>query len=867
MSLLDDILLWAQNDLKPWQSDAVRRLFQNEALSDSDFADVYALLKLGHGMPDDKGRLPKQLSLEDIPDSSARAASVVLLAIRDLKNVNLVADGQTLPFSPIGLTIIYGANASGKSGYSRVLKRACRARGAQEKVLPNANLDMSAQGVPQAVLDIQDGVEQSSLLWKDTEPGLSLLSGISVFDSHCARAYLDDEQDVAYAPYGLDVVENLAQLVLPKLSQMLEQDLKLTEVDFSVFDDLRGLTKVSQAIAELPKGGGAALIIGLGTLTDADTTRLSDLQRTLNETDPEAKAKTIELTVKRVLSLVQKISDVIAAVDDSVLVALRKLDDETEAALKAQRIVAIDFRAGKDPLAGTGEQAWRMLIEAARRFSAEAAYPTESFPVTRKDAKCVLCQQPLSEEASFRMVRFWDLIRNDVGKLAAAKTEERMQRQLLLTRTSVNIGLDSALEEELAQYQITPAEGVPTFQQRLENRLDWLRQALEKHEWQNPPGVDGNPSETLQSLANGLLLQAKAFRGAADPDQRRMLESEHSELSARARLSSQLKQVLDAVQKHELHQRLFECKDDLRTRPISDKSKELTQKVVSGELRNALNNELSKLGVSRLRMILKDRAVAGKTWYKLVLDLPVVSNINSILSEGEQRGVAIASFLAELSLADHHGGIVFDDPVSSLDHHSRQKVAKRLVEEAAKRQVIVFTHDTVFLGELLEVIIASGVPYMVHHLEWEGDRPGVVREGLPWHHQSWRERIDSLRKLQKRLEKGWPMYPSAADEVGMRTAYSYLRSTIERVVEDQVFAGVVKRYRDWVKVDQLKHVVGFCDDECSEIERLNKKCSDVTEAHDAPSARNKAVPEPKDLARDIADLEELTEKIRARRKK
>ena len=85
--------------------------------------------------------------------------------------------------------------------------------------------------------------------------------------------------------------------------------------------------------------------------------------------------------------------------------------------------------------------------------------------------------------------------------------------------------------------------------------------------------------------------------------------------------------------------------------------------------------------------------------HKLVLDLPVTKKLDEILSEGEQRAIALGSFLAEMHLANHLGGIVFDDPVSSLDHYRRKDVARRLVDEAKIRQVIILTHDTVFLGE------------------------------------------------------------------------------------------------------------------------------------------------------------------------
>ena len=105
MSILQEILSWSQA-LPAWQSDAIGRLFAKEALSDADLDDLFALLKVEHGIPDPKGRTSNKLSAEQIPAPALPNTHVRLLALKNLRHVNRIADNQRLGFSPGGLTVI-----------------------------------------------------------------------------------------------------------------------------------------------------------------------------------------------------------------------------------------------------------------------------------------------------------------------------------------------------------------------------------------------------------------------------------------------------------------------------------------------------------------------------------------------------------------------------------------------------------------------------------------------------------------------------------------------------------------------------------------------------------------------------------------
>ena len=146
MSILQEILGWTQG-LSPWQSDAVARLLAKPTLTTEDLDDLYALLKVAHGITDPKDRKPKPLTADQIPAPVKVTTHVELRAMKNLRHVNAIADNQHLPFSAAGMTVIYGDNGSGKSGYSRVLKRACRTRDQMEAIHPNAHLPTGKAGM------------------------------------------------------------------------------------------------------------------------------------------------------------------------------------------------------------------------------------------------------------------------------------------------------------------------------------------------------------------------------------------------------------------------------------------------------------------------------------------------------------------------------------------------------------------------------------------------------------------------------------------------------------------------------------------------------------------------------------------------
>ena len=866
MALIDEILKWSEERLPPWQRDAARRLFQQgTGLSADDYAELYALLKAAHGLPNPLELTPEPLKTTHLPMVLKSSEKVVLKAIRDLVHVNRIAPGQRLDFALSGMTVIYGGNGSGKSGYVRVMKRACRARDQTEKVHPDANDPVAQSCEPKAVLDIEIHGTCKLVHWTSKGDAPDELASISVFDSHCARAYLTAEQDVAYLPYGLDVVENLANKVLPEMTRYLNEEITTINIDCQPFRHLVGETEVGRLVQALSEITSPDKVKALGTLSEIEIAQIKEIDRALAEPDPAKKAKEHRLSAIRLKNLAERIETALSWVSDAAIEKLKKITDVTVTANQAEKQAAEALQSGELLLPGTGEPVWKALFDAAYKFSTEVAYPEHTFPHTTAEAKCLLCQQPLND-AGERLKRFEKYIKNDVANAAAEQRQKLEATKAKIERANLSVGFDDSLAEEFSQLDNAVASIINVFEKNIEARRIWMLQNLSSYAWAEVPVLGENPRKRLRNLAAHQFKLARIFTRAVNEVKKKSLIDKREELRARLNLSACLDAVLALIDRFKMRQALKACEQDLKTRPISEKSKEFAGVAVTVALKNALDEEFKSLGIGHIQTKLKERNDKGKIKHQLLLDLPTTNKLEQILSEGEQRAIALGSFLAELKLANHSGGIVLDDPVSSLDHKRRGKVARRLASESKQRQVLVFTHDVVFLHQLRDECDKLNIPPSFCFLEANSGFFGNVSEGLPWDHKSYKERIDSLEKAQKRFEKlPWPIDPPEVLAREIIQQYSFLRATIERVVQDVVLNGTVQRFRDYIEIKNLGNVVGLEKSEVDEIFRLYQRCHNLIEAHDPSSAKNESPPTPDELKQDIADLKNLIQHIKDRR--
>jgi len=866
MTVLQDILQWSQEKKRAaWQRDALRRLVVGSAITQQDVGELVQIVLMNHGF---QAEGPKSVPLAstDLPSQDAATEATRLLRLYETAHVNALVEGQTIAFGETGLTVIYGDNGAGKSGYARILRRACRARAHGQSILPNVFAPAEAADA-EAKIQYKQGDSVDTLHWRDDKDSEAMLSAVSFFDAECASVYVVGANDLAYMPFGLDLLPELVDVCQAVRSELerIEAKVENSRPTTLVCPQTLEGTAVHTELEALDRSSTRDRYAELADMSERGVARLAELTRILAE-DPLVAAAELETKLQRIRALHGILSRTQAALSEKAVDALRSSLSEFLETRKAS-IVASEEAFSGQPLEHVGSETWRRLWDAARRYS-EKVYPTEVFPFLGADSRCVLCQQPLSAEAAERMQGFERFIQEDAQEAAGkakVKLEQRWQdvekgdfrttnyrdglKDLLLLDKKLSADVCKCLVIALRRYRS-------------------IAQAKNSECWKAPNALGNAPLDELSTLIETMRVKAKELQASSHDDERKSLKQEYKELKAREWLQRVLDDVdLEIVQLKKLD-KLGKAIAETQTNSITNLSTKLTNKYVTTALCERFADEMTALGASYLQVGL--HPVGGKYGQqrlRITLNgaLPNAETPR-VLSEGEFRCIALAGFLAELATEASGSALVFDDPVSSLDHNWRRLVAERLVQEASTRQAIIFTHDLVFLLDIQELCEKAATDLKLWHLQRTAEGAGVCFEGLPWGGMRTKKRIGVLRDLLNRAKRVYEEKERGnAYELMATEIYGRLRETWERAVEEVLLGGAVMRFQRGVQTKQLRKLDDICETDLEIVDEGMTKSSRFLLGHDESAYANEPIPNPDELKEDIEELANWVAEIRRRR--
>ena len=537
MNVLQEILEWSE-DRPAWQSDALRRLVVNGELSDDDIRDLAEICKAAHGLADQHPIKP--LARTHVPNKRGATPPVSLVSIFHHQGVNALAERQTLKFGP-KLTVVYGGNAAGKTGYIRILKSACRARG-QERILGNV-VSGAMPPTPAVAIKYRVGAEDDPSEWAG-QGANEFISRVSVFDAHCAAVYLTEKTDVAFRPFGLDLFDQLVRACKAIRVRLEREQQSLAANSLtSLQQRLPEGTAVAELLSNITSLTKPETVQNLAHLTAEEESRLALVERSLLDlqaSDPSRLKRQLARRAERVEALRLHFEAVETALSsEAVDSALNARADYRQKSATANKLRKDAFQ--ERMLAGTGSETWTALWEAARQFSQESAYSDQPFPVVEDGARCVLCQQDLDHASRHRFERFEAFV--------ASTTEDELRRiretaaQLQRTFTDLKVSTES-IRETIEDIRIDSAEVADALATALETAEERRRAIVVALSEDRDLAADCPALGSVQREVNALGLQiaerTETLRTPTLVEKRGLLTAEARELRARKQLAQHL---------------------------------------------------------------------------------------------------------------------------------------------------------------------------------------------------------------------------------------------------------------------------------------------------------------------------------------
>ncbi|MFT4275712.1 MAG: AAA family ATPase [Rhodopseudomonas sp.] len=858
---LADILRWSV-DLPAWQRDALRRLCGQSKLESADITALVAICKgVDTGSP---------LDANHVRDPAASHAVVSLGALHGLSHVNALAPGERLSFGKSGLTVIYGDNGAGKSGYARVLKQLCRARSPKgDAILPN--IYAAGSGIPAASIDFFIGAQKRSASWTQGSPPDAMLSAVSVFDSRTANVHVENTNDLAYTPLPLRILAGLAQACQDVKATLAAEVKALQDQTPAVLSkpECKPETIVGKLISALSGKTKPEAVEKLAGLSAEEETRLQTLNTDLASA-PARTVRQLQGQEARIKSAIEQLDRLIAAATEESRAALRAAHAQHATARSAAVAASANLFAD-EPLPDIGSDVWKALWEAARDYSRASAYPDRPFPVTETGAHCVLCQQPLSEEASKRLSGFEAFVQDESKRreqeAATAYAEKLDEISAHAISMKDLMAIVATIRDDVGQEEAANVLRCQILQSAWRLRAILRTHGLAVLSDLPPPGdISLDP---LRAAINGIATRIDDLQSEANSRQRAALVAERDGLADRKWLGVVNADVLAQIDRLKVIEAVEKASKDTATNKITTQSARIAQALVTNRLRGRFAIEVDKLGVAGLAIELQQaKTTAGVPFFQVRLINKPSEPVGKVLSEGEHRCVALAAFLAELSTIDAQSAIVFDDPVSSLDHLHRDRVAVRLAEAGQTRQVIVFTHDMAFLLLLDEACRATkdreATPVAYRLISRGTENAGYCHQDPPANVMPIDKVIDGMKAHLGNVK----IHHERGDQAKwLREVTSFqdqLRTTWERAVEE-IVGPVIRRLSRKVDTTGLIKLTVLTDVDCTAMREAFGRCSALL--HSQPGEINLRLPAPSVIEGEIDVLEKWIADIRSRQEK
>ena len=840
------------SDRPQWLQIAASRLCQKSTLSETDISEFATLCR-----KEADGELPKtngSFTLSGFSESTVN--SLRLCSISDIEGVNALAPRKPLLFGEGNITIIYGSNGSGKSGYVRLLKHIC---GAREMGTLHPNVYKSGPTSQKACIAYKrDGISKTyTWLGQGICPELD---NVDIYDTSYGKVFVDSDDELRYEPPILLFLSSLIN-ICEKVAVVLDGESSRYQSRKPSIPADKKMTPEGIWYENISAKTNSKDIDKYCTFRNYDETEIQKLQQHLTEKAPAEKANQLRGKKKYVDNLILDATKYLKQLSTDNI--KRIISAKTNADLKK---TAADMAAEKVfsgcELEGIGSDVWKELWEAARNYSVSVAYKVFEYPNVTARARCVLCHQTLTQETKERLLSFENYVKGEMQK-AAKEAESAYQVALktieeLPTQENLLVRIDAAgiTSDEFATQ-------VKAFFAELQSRKDQISQ-IDLNETITKSLSLPKWIEEATTFSKSLGEEATRYDEDAKNDNREDDKKKLNSLQARMWLSEQREAINEEVAQLKLITQISVAKKLTNTQALSMKKGELAEALITEAFVQRFDKELKNLNASKVSVeLVKSSTKKGRVLHKIQLRGAARNRIPEILSEGENRIISIASFLADITGKSSHSPIIFDDPISSLDQDYEEAVGQRLIALSQDKQIIVFTHRLSLLNMLQDYVEKNKQESRVICINTEHWGAGEPRD-TPLFAEKPKAALNTL--IDHRLSLAKKVYQNEGKEnyeLHAQSLCKEFRILLERVIEYELMSNIIQRYRREVNTKgKIGNLAKITEDDCTYLDAMMTKYSKYE--HSQPSETPVFLPEPNELDTDFKNLKKWLDEFTKR---
>ena len=858
---IESLETWLNN--KPyWEQFLWKINFEKDSLTNEDIDQCYQYLlehlRLIDPLPN-KPKISFQNEFIAIPEASAEKLKKKILEVKNFQNVNALSPDCSVKFGS-NLTLIYGSNGSGKSGVGRLLCNACFSHGERE-ILPNVKSSLIPSPEVKATFVMDDGENNVVEIEYSIDDNNDDLKCFSVFDSKSVLIHLDQSNNINFTPTQIKIFDKVA-ITISKLEEKLasERNSKKKDNPFLVMFRDNATTSTATFCKAIN-----------GTTKDEEFLKYANFNPKVDQAKMDSLQKQIDekkkLDISKVKSkLIMDIQYLEAfeatlqqVVDMFTVAKMNEVNQIVKDILEKKKIVeGLSVKSFDDGIFNTiGSTEWKKLISTARTL-----YEAEKLASENKEPEhCMLCHQKLTKKAETLFQKYWEFLESksesELSELNRKQSTLLRDFQYIKTMYPKFLATDAGVKVLSEDDPLYLAQLKVQFT-TLERMVDDWTSRIEKLKEVNRDLVPVIDLAKISTLVNRKTAEESNL---VDPSSDIVaLSSQWNELNHKMEITA----VKDACLEYITFLDWTSKADNVNFAGIKmATTKKRTESFLVGVAQNykgVFNQELSKLGCD-FNLIMHTSGEQGSTVKEYKLDFAEDYNPSQILSEGEQNACSIADFLTEVQLNKNNCGIVFDDPVSSLDHERKDKIAQRLAIEAGQRQVVVLTHDIVFMSQLAKHAERNQIPVAAHWMKQINSIPGCVEDNTSPKLTT----LTSLKTDSQNAVKNYTSLGAKDQEQALGAGFDYLRSACEALIEEILFAGTIKRYDDQIRVQNLEEVI-FDQTSALKIVDLHGRISEVLLAHNRSDLQRENPLSLDDFNAFRKEFDELEKELRESRK-